>query len=165
MEYLKEPDIFHELYGHTPLLTNHSYCDFMRSFGELALKADPKDRRQLFRLFWFTIEFGLVKTSEGLRAYGGGILSSIGETQYALTDRPQCVPFDTLTALRTPYRIDIMQPLYFVLNSLEDLYTILKDDVLSLLKEAKALGDFPPMFEPNISEASKEKDCEKDLPC
>ncbi len=163
MEYLQEPDIFHELYGHTPLLTHQGYADFMQKFGEIALSAQPKDRRQLFRLFWFTIEFGLVKTSAGLRCYGGGILSSIGETQYALTDKSEKVPFSALDALRTPYRIDIMQPMYFVLEKMDDLFTILNQDVLALLKEAKELGDFAPKYPPIVKE--NEKDCEKDLPC
>lgn len=163
MEYLQEPDIFHELYGHTPLLTHQGYADFMQKFGELALKAQPKDRRQLFRLFWFTIEFGLVKTSEGLRCYGGGILSSIGETQYALTDQSEKLPFNTLDALRTPYRIDIMQPMYFVLDKIDDLFNILEQDVLALLQEAKSLGDYAPKYPPAGS--PEDVDCEKELPC
>ena len=156
MDYLQEPDIFHEIYGHTPLLTNQAYADFMENFGKLALRAEAKDRRKLFRLFWFTIEFGLVKTSEGLRAYGGGILSSIGETQYCLTEEPEKMPFDALTVLRTPYRIDIMQPMYFVLNTFDDLFTILDRDILELLDKAKELGDFPAKYPP------KETACENE---
>ena len=148
MDYLQEPDIFHEVYGHTPLLTNQAYGDFMEDFGKLALKAEPKQRRQLFRLFWFTIEFGLLKTSDGLRAYGGGILSSIGETQYCQTDESEKLPFDILTVLRTPYRIDIMQPVYFVLEKFDDLFSILDADVLGLLAQAKELGDLEPKFDP-----------------
>ena len=152
MDYLQEPDIFHEVYGHTPLLTNQAYADFMETFGQIALKADPKDRRRLFRLFWFTIEFGLVKTDQGLRAYGGGILSSIGETQYCLTDEPETTPFDILEVLRTPYRIDIMQPLYFVLEDFDRLFTILDADVLGILAKAKEMGDLPPKFPPKESQ-------------
>lgn len=148
MDYLQEPDIFHEVYGHTPLLTNQAYANFMQKFGEIALNADPKDRRRLFRLFWFTIEFGLVKTENGLKAYGGGILSSIGETQYCLTDENEKVPFDTMNVLRTPYRIDIMQPMYFVLESFDDLFSILEQDILGMLDESKVLGDFPPKYPP-----------------
>ena len=148
MDYLQEPDIFHEVYGHTPLLTNQAYADFMQKFGELALKADPKDRRRLFRLFWFTIEFGLLKTEDGFKAYGGGILSSIGETQYAVSNDNEKVRFDVLEALRTPYRIDIMQPLYFYLNDFDELFTILDQDVLSLLNKSKELGDYEPKFPP-----------------
>ena len=148
INYIEEPDIFHELYGHTPLLTNQAYCDFMEKFGRIALKAEPKDRRRLFRLFWFTIEFGLLKTQDGLKAYGGGILSSIGETQYCLTDETIKKDYNSLDALRTKYRIDIMQPLYFVIEKFEDLFSILDDDILAILEEAKSLGDYDPTFEP-----------------
>lgn len=148
LDYLQEPDIFHEIYGHTPLLTNQAYGDFMEKFGELALKVQPKDRRRLFRLFWFTIEFGLLKQNDELKAYGGGILSSIGESQYCLTKEPKVKRFDALDVLRTPYRIDIMQPLYFYLESFDELFTILDADILSLIEESKELGDFPPEFPP-----------------
>lgn len=157
MDYLQEPDIFHEIYGHTPLLTNQAYGDFMESFGNLALKAEPKQRRKLFRLFWFTVEFGLLKTEKGLKAYGGGILSSIGETEYCLTDVPKKAPFDILNVLRTPYRIDIMQPAYFVINKFDDLFSILDTDVLALLQEAGELGDFEPMFAPAPKKADLDK--------
>ena len=148
MDYLQEPDIFHELYGHTPLLTNQAYADFMQKFGEIALKAQPKDRRMLFRLFWFTIEFGLLKTEDGFTSYGGGILSSIGETQFALTDGNEKERFNTLNVLRTPYRIDIMQPLYFYLESFDELFTILDQDILAIMETAKELGDFAPKYPP-----------------
>jgi phenylalanine-4-hydroxylase len=148
LDYLQEPDIFHEVYGHTPLLANQAYGDFMEKFGKLALEVEPKYRRKLFRLFWFTIEFGLVRTEDGLRAYGGGILSSIGETQYCLTEKPEVMDFDALTVLRTPYRIDIMQPLYFILDKFEDLFTILDQDIKSLLLESDRLGDFEPKYPP-----------------
>ena len=121
----------------------------MEEFGKLALSVEPKDRRRLFRIFWFTIEFGLLNTNQGIRAYGGGMLSSIHETVYS-TESPLAKrdPFDALTALRTPYRIDIPQPLYYVLNKFDDLYKILDQDLLSLLAESKELGDFEPLFEP-----------------
>lgn len=157
MDYLEEPDIFHEVFGHTPLLANKAYGDFMQAFGDLALQAQPKDRRRLFRLFWFTIEFGLVKTDKGLRAYGGGILSSPGETAYCLSEKSKKRPFNVLDALRTPYRIDIMQPLYFVLDRFNDLFTILDQDVLGLLEQAKELGDFAPEYPPKEKDATKKQ--------
>src|SRR5471032_3103459 len=80
LDYLQEPDIFHEVFGHCPLLTNQAYADFTENYGKLGLKASPEDRKLLARLFWFTIEFGLIKTASGLRIYGGGILSSKEET-------------------------------------------------------------------------------------
>jgi phenylalanine-4-hydroxylase len=157
IDYIQEPDIFHEIYGHTPLLTNQAYGDFMEKFGTLALKAQPKDRRRLFRLFWFTIEFGLLKTPEGLKAYGGGILSSIGETQYCLTEDSKKIDFDILEVLRTPYRIDIMQPLYFIIEKFDDLFTILDHDILELIEESKRIGDHPPAYPPiEVDEDEKE---------
>jgi phenylalanine-4-hydroxylase len=149
LDYIQEPDIFHEFYGHVPLLTFLEYANFMEEFGKLALSVSGKDRSRLFRLFWFTIEFGLLKTTDGIRAYGGGILSSIQETVYSL-ESPVAVkkPFDALNVLRTPYRIDIPQPLYYILNEFSDLYKILDQDLLALLEESKALGDFGPLFEP-----------------
>ena len=164
MDYLQEPDIFHEIFGHTPLLTNKAYGDFMEEFGKIALKAQPKDRRKLFRLFWFTIEFGLTKTDQGLRAYGGGILSSPGETEYCLTNASTKEPFDVLNALRTPYRIDIMQPHYFVLDNFQDLFTILDQDVLAKLEEAKELGDFEPRF-PQKKKNNKNQETDGAMPC
>ena len=153
---LQEPDIFHEVYGHTPLLTNKAYGDFMEKFGKIALEADPRDRRRLFRLFWFTIEFGLLKTSDGLKAYGGGILSSIGETQYCLTDESKKQEFDSLEVLRTPYRIDIMQPMYFVLEEFDQLFSILNEDIIGLIQKSKELGDREPLFPPKTIEESED---------
>ncbi|MFZ4713267.1 MAG: phenylalanine 4-monooxygenase [Bacteriovoracaceae bacterium] len=148
LDYIQEPDIFHEFYGHVPLLTNKAYADFMEKFGKLALTVDPGWRRRLFRLFWFTIEFGLVQTDKGIRAYGGGMLSSVSETVYCIDSPiPKRVPFNALECLRTPYRIDIIQPQYFVLNHFNDLFSILDQDIKVLMKEAKALGDYPPLFE------------------
>jgi phenylalanine-4-hydroxylase len=149
LDYIQEPDIFHEFYGHVPLLTYSEYADFMEEFGKLALSISPKDRRRMFRLFWFTIEFGLLKTPYGIRAYGGGMLSSIHETVYSIESHvPKREDFDPLKALRTPYRIDIPQPLYYVLDNFSDLFKILDQDLLALLEESKELGDFEPLFVP-----------------
>lgn len=149
LDYIEEPDIFHEFYGHVPLLTYKDYARFMEEFGKLALSLAPNDRRRMFRLFWFTIEFGLLKSGDRFKAYGGGMLSSIHETVWSVdSDSPKRLPFDPLNALRTPYRIDIPQPLYYVLNKFTDLYKILDHDLISLLKESKELGDFEPLFQP-----------------
>ncbi len=149
LDYIQEPDIFHEFYGHVPLLTFPDYANFMEEFGKLALSISPKDRSRLFRVFWFTIEFGLLKTKEGIRAYGGGMLSSIHETVWSVeSETPVRKPFDALEALRTPYRIDIPQPLYYVLNDFNDLFRILDQDLVGLLEQSKEMGDFAPLFEP-----------------
>src|SRR3990167_6330319 len=84
LDYLEEPDIFHEVFGHCPLLTHPAYAEFTQMYGKLGLNASDEDRVMLARLYWFTIEFGLIDTREGLRIYGGGILSSIGESVYCL---------------------------------------------------------------------------------
>lgn len=146
LDYIQEPDIFHEIFGHTPLLSNKTYASFIHEFGKMALAASPKERSKLFRLFWFTVEFGLVNSKEGIRAYGSGILSSIGETSYCLTDASKKKPFSALDVLRTPFRIDIMQPVYYVLNDFSDLFHILDRDILNTLAQAKSLGDFLPDF-------------------
>lgn len=148
LDYLQEPDIFHELFGHVPLLSHPTYAHFVHEFGKKALSLSPKDRSRLFRLFWFTVEFGLINTKDGLRAYGAGILSSIGETQYALTDKSQKKPFSLMDALRTPFRVDIMQPLYYVIDSFDDLFKVLDIDIKQQLDESRVLGDFPTLFTP-----------------
>lgn len=148
LDYIQEPDIFHEFFGHVPLLTFSEYANFMQEFAKLALSVPPKDRSRLFRLFWFTVEFGLLNSKSGIKAYGGGILSSIHETGYSIDSTiPIKEEFDALKALRTPYRIDIPQPLYYVLNHFSDLFRILNLDLISLLQESKELGDFAPHFE------------------
>ncbi len=142
VDYIKEPDIFHELFGHCPLLTKPEYADFMQSYGQLALKQDACTRRLLFRLFWFTIEFGLINTQQGIRIYGGGILSSFSETKSCLNGNNMHQPFSTLNALRTPYRIDIEQPIYYIIESFDQLKPLLDESILTDVKQALQLGDF-----------------------
>ena len=144
IDYIEEPDIFHELYGHCPLLTNQQYADFVEAYGKLALKQDKPVRRLLFRLFWFTIEFGLIQTKAGLRIYGGGILSSFSETQSSLAG--DCIhrTFSALDALRTPFRIDIEQPIYYIIDELKTLDGLLDPTILDEVNHAMALGDFTP---------------------
>jgi len=149
LDYLQEPDIFHELFGHCPLLTHKAYASFMHDYGKLALDVTAEQRRVLFRLFWFTIEFGLIQTSQGLKIFGGGILSSKNETVYSLEDQKALrKPLDMVTAMRTPFRIDIMQPLYYILSSMDQLFGVLTDrsKVLQMVAEARELGDFAPLF-------------------
>lgn len=147
LDYLQEPDIFHEIFGHAPMLTNQAYADFTQKYGELALKATHQDRVMLAKLYWFTIEFGLINTEDGLRAYGGGILSSKNETIHALESSVAIrKPFDPLEVLRTPYRIDIMQPIYYVINSFDTLFELINMDLLGLIQEARHLGMFEPLY-------------------
>ncbi|MCW5589955.1 MAG: phenylalanine 4-monooxygenase [Legionellales bacterium] len=149
LDYLQEPDIFHEYYGHCPMLTEPIYANFMQKYGEIGQKASAQDQYRLARLYWFTVEFGLVHTKDGIRCYGGGILSSYSETLYALeSDIPQRLPFNFLDALRTPFRIDILQPLYYVIDSYQQLYDALDVDLFALINQARELGEFPPLFAP-----------------
>ena len=146
-DYLQEPDIFHEVYGHCPLLTNQAYADYVQRYGELALELGGAYKKPLLWLFWFTVEFGLIENTDGTRIYGAGILSSVGETEYATdSDKPERRPFDLVEALRTPYRIDIYQNIYYVIQSFDQLYNIVNAELKEAVEEAKALGDFEPTF-------------------
>jgi phenylalanine-4-hydroxylase len=148
-DYIKEPDVFHEVFGHTPPLTDHRFAAFVEAYGKAGLAADPKDHAMLARLFWFTVEFGMVQTAEGARAYGSGIMSSPGELVYAVeSDVPERKPFDPVDALRTPYRIDILQPVYFVIESFDQLFDLAKSDLLAHIREARRLGMHAPKFPP-----------------
>jgi len=146
-DYLQEPDIFHEVFGHTPPLTDHRFASFVEAYGKAGLAADPKDHAMLARLFWFTVEFGLVQSEEGIRSYGSGIMSSPGELVYATeSDIPQRKAFEPVDVLRTPYRIDIYQPIYFVIESFDQLFDLAKSDLLGHIKEARRQGMHAPTF-------------------
>ncbi|WP_350559797.1 phenylalanine 4-monooxygenase [Psychrobacter sp. CAL346-MNA-CIBAN-0220] len=147
MNYIEEPDIFHEIVGHCPLLTHPAFAAFNETYGKLGLNASKEERMCLARLYWFTIEFGLVGQSsdqgkESRRIYGGGILSSPSETVYALSDEPDCREFDLLDVLRTPYRIDHIQPIYYAIDDLDTLFDILNSDIMGYVKKAMSLGLF-----------------------
>jgi phenylalanine-4-hydroxylase len=147
MDYLQEPDIFHEIFGHTPLLTDYRFAAFTEAYGKAGLSADKKDHAMLARLFWFTVEFGLIDTPEGLRSYGAGIVSSPGELEYALnSDIPDRRSFDVMDALRTPYRIDIYQTVYFRLDSFDTLFELAQKDLIPLIGQARRLGMHAPTF-------------------
>ncbi|WP_430455254.1 phenylalanine 4-monooxygenase [Rheinheimera sp.] len=154
-DYLQEPDVFHEIFGHCAMLTHPDFAEFTHMYGKLGLAASKQDRVYLARLYWFTIEFGLIDTPDGLRIYGGGILSSPGETQYAIhSDIPQRKVLDVVDVFRTPYRIDIMQPIYFRIQSIRQLFDIAQMDLMTLVQQAKALGLHAPMFAPKEKKAS-----------
>ncbi len=147
LDYLQEPDIFHEIYGHCPLLTHEAFAHFTHQYGQLGARASKEERVFLARLYWFTVEFGLLRTPTGLRIYGGGILSSPGETTYALDDAgAERREFDIVDVLRTPYRIDIMQPIYYVLENINQLFDIANTDIMAAVKQAKSLGLFKPTY-------------------
>ncbi|AIR90007.1 phenylalanine 4-monooxygenase [Pseudomonas cremoricolorata] len=151
LDYLQEPDIFHEIFGHCPLLTNPWFAEFTHAYGQLGLAASKEQRVFLARLYWMTIEFGLLDTAQGTRIYGGGILSSPKETRYALSGEPEHQVFDPVEAMRTPYRIDILQPVYFTLPSLKRLFDLAHEDVMALVAQATALGLHAPKFPPKAA--------------
>jgi phenylalanine-4-hydroxylase len=136
-DYIVEPDVFHDFFGHVPLLFDQQYADHLREYGKGGLKAMRLNGlTYLARLYWHTIEFGLMRTSQGIRAYGAGLLSSGGELAYAIdSTEPERVPFDVMTAMRTPYKIDSFQKTYFVIESF-----------------AKLLEDTAPDFAPLYAE-------------
>ena len=148
MDYIEEPDLFHEVFGHCPLLTNRAYAEFIEAFGKTAISLPKGMNWQMFRLFWFTVEFGMIRDGDGLRAFGAGIVSSPSELAHATSGAAEMRPFDLMEVFRTPYRIDIVQPVYFVIDDFDQLASVLDRDIPALIAEAKALGDLPPRFAP-----------------
>lgn len=154
IDYIQEPDLFHEFFGHCPLLTNPDYAEFSQHYGELGLAASKADRRMLARLYWFTVEFGLMQTDQGLRIYGGGILSSNEESHYCLeSNRPLRKNLDVVEAFRTHYRIDELQRTYFKINDFNDLKKLTAMDLSKMLKEARYLGMFKSEYPPKENAA------------
>ncbi|UTA69825.1 phenylalanine 4-monooxygenase [Emticicia sp. 21SJ11W-3] len=125
LEYLEEPDMFHDTFGHVPLLTNQAFCDFLAEFSKIALKyiEDETAVKLMQRLYWYTVEFGLIKEDNQLKIYGGGILSSSGESEYCLYSHlPERVPYNIREILATEVKIDEYQKKYFIVDSYEQLY-------------------------------------------
>lgn len=123
LDYLEEPDIFHDVFGHVPLLANRVYADFMQAYGEGGARAMRLGRlANLARLYWYTVEFGLIRSEQGLRIFGAGIMSSTSESVFALeSDSPHRIAFDLERVMRTKYIIDDFQQTYFVIDSFERL--------------------------------------------
>ena len=123
-DYMVEPDIFHDFFGHAPLLFNPLFANYMEAYGKGGLKAEGLDALAfLARLYWYTVEFGLIETTMGLRAYGAGILSSGGEIGYCITNpTPNRIGFDVMRIMQTRYKIDTFQETYFVIKSLQELF-------------------------------------------
>jgi phenylalanine-4-hydroxylase len=123
MDYLKEPDIFHDVFGHVPLLANPVYSDFMQAYGKGGQRAMKLGRlANLARLYWYTVEFGLIQSTAGLRIFGAGIMSSTTESVFALENpSPNRLAFNLARVMRTKYVIDDFQQTYFVISSFEHL--------------------------------------------
>ena len=145
LDYLQEPDVFHDVFGHVPMLTHPVFADYMQAYGEGGRRALSLGRLQnLARLYWYTVEFGLLDTPAGLRIYGAGIVSSRTESVFSLeSPSPSRLGFDMVRIMRTPYRIDDVQQVYFVLPSLQRLLDETLQDFGPIYDNLTGLPDIP----------------------
>ena len=146
IDYIEEPDIFHDVFGHVPLIMQPIYADYLAAYGRAGLvAAEHGALKRLARLYWYTVEFGLAQTPEGLRIVGAGIASSPGETVFALdSPSPNRVGFDLGRVMRTLYRIDDFQETYFVLDGVEAWPSLDLDRLIPLWNELDAQEDIRP---------------------
>jgi phenylalanine-4-hydroxylase len=146
LDYLEEPDVFHDVFGHVPMLADPVFADYLEAYGRGGQRALGLDALKfLGRLYWYTVEFGLIAEPEGLRIYGAGIVSSFSESRFALDDpSPNRVGFDIARVMRTEYRIDDFQQNYFVIPSFDELLrATVETDFAPLYEELKARADIP----------------------
>jgi phenylalanine-4-hydroxylase len=143
LDYLQEPDVFHDICGHVPMLMNPVFADYMQAYGEGGLKALRLGHlTHLARLYWYTVEFGLIATAEGLRIYGSGILSSAGESVYCLEEpHPHRLRFDLRRVMRTQYHIDRYQETYFVIDDFAQLFAATRPDFAPIYREISVLPE------------------------
>jgi phenylalanine-4-hydroxylase len=144
LDYLQEPDVFHDVFGHVPMLADPVFADYMQAYGKGGLRSLSFGAlEKLARLYWYTVEFGLVREAGGLRIYGAGIVSSYGESLFALDDpSPHRIAFDLERVMRTDYRIDDFQQNYFVIDSFEQLLNAtLHTDFAPLYEQLRTLPD------------------------
>jgi phenylalanine-4-hydroxylase len=127
LDYIEEPDMFHDMFGHVPLLVNESYASFLQAFGKCALDRlnDPSVIELMSRIYWFTIEFGIINEGGENKIYGAGILSSPGETRHSTSSDSVKQQFDTKAVLQTGFRTDVLQERYFVIDNYDELANIL----------------------------------------
>ena len=143
LDYLQEPDIFHDVFGHVPMLTDPVFADYMQAYGQGGQRALELGRlANLARLYWYTVEFGLMQTPDGLRIYGAGIVSSRAESIFALDDpSPNRIGFDLERVMRTPYRIDDFQQAYFVIDSIQTLQAVTLQDFAPIYDRLATVSD------------------------
>jgi phenylalanine-4-hydroxylase len=146
LDYLEEPDVFHDVFGHVPMLMNPAIADYIQAYGEGGLRAQKLGvLDKLARVYWYTVEFGLLKQRDGLRIYGAGIASSFTETVFSLEDTsPNRIGFDLERVMRTNYRIDDFQESYFVIDNLELLLELATIDFAPLYQRIAGQPDFEP---------------------
>ena len=147
IDYIEEPDLFHDLFGHVPLLMNPVFADYMQAYGQGGVKAHgigPEALQMLTRLYWYTVEFGLIRGPEGLRIYGAGIMSSPSEIVHALeSPEPHRIGFDLRRVMRTRYKIDTFQQTYFVIDGFEQLFRETEPDFTALYAEIARQDTLP----------------------
>ena len=146
LDYLQEPDVFHDVFGHVPMLADPVFADYLEAYGKGGQRAMQHDAlKWLGRLYWYTVEFGLIAEPEGLRIYGSGIVSSYAESRFALDDpSPHRIAFDLARVMRTDYRIDDFQQNYFVIPSFDELLRLtIETDFAPLYEELKQQPDIP----------------------
>lgn len=143
-DYIVEPDVFHDLFGHVPLLFNPVFADYVQRYGQGGLKAQALGACELLsRLYWYTIEFGLIRQPDGLRAYGAGILSSSGELPYSVrSPEPHRLALQLERTMRTRYKIDTYQQTYFVIDSFEQLFEMTSKDFAPLYERLRGMPEF-----------------------
>jgi phenylalanine-4-hydroxylase len=146
LDYIEEPDVFHDIFGHVPMLVNPVFADYMQAYGQGGLKALGLGAlHHLARLYWYTVEFGLIRTAAGLRIYGSGIVSSHAETIYALDSaRPHRLAFDLMRIMRTKYRIDDVQETYFVIDGYDQLFDATRPDFTPYYAALRQQADIAP---------------------
>jgi phenylalanine-4-hydroxylase len=142
-EYIVEPDIFHDFFGHVPLLFNKTFADYLEAYGKGGVKAKGLNALDyLARLYWYTVEFGLINTSRGLRTYGAGILSSAGELPYCVTSaKPNRIQFDLMRVMQSNYKIDTFQETYFVIDSFKELFDATAPDFTPYYADLRKRSD------------------------
>jgi phenylalanine-4-hydroxylase len=146
LDYIEEPDVFHDVFGHVPMLTNPALADYLQAYGVGGLRAQRLGALdQLSRVYWFTVEFGLIAQRGGLRIYGSGIVSSHAETRFALEDpSPNRLGFDLARVMRTRYRFDDFQETYFVIDTLDELLRLAEIDFAPIYEAARTLPEIEP---------------------
>jgi len=154
-DYVVEPDVFHDLFGHVPLLFNPVFADYLQAYGQGGLKASRLDACELLaRLYWHTVEFGLIDTPQGLRAYGAGILSSAGELPHSVeSPLPLRVGFDLQRLMRSRYRIDTFQATYAVIDSFAQLFQATEPDFTPVYPQVRARIAAEGEIEPGVAAA------------
>ena len=145
LDYIEEPDVFHDVFGHVPMLMHPVFADYVQAYAAQALATDPADLHRLERLYWYTVEFGLIEADAGVRIYGAGIASSGSESVFSLeSPSPNRVAFDVARVMRSEYRIDDFQPTYFVIKNADQLYDLVRGDVETVFAQVRSQPDIPP---------------------